>query len=154
LRPGWRPNIEIVRFRTENRSIDFFTVSTAKPKLGRLLDKVLKSGIPVVIRRGGRFIQLSEYVLPDPQPQGLHGPQFAAESQSAYGRTNRLHFRTNLFESDEGWAVSCPDLPGCHSQGKSRDEALANIKKAIRLWLEVEVEETGLKRVEQADVSV
>lgn len=65
-----------------------------------------------------------------------------------------MNYRVTLFQSDEGWAVSCPDLPGCHSQGATRDEALVNIKEAIRLWLEVEAEETGLKRFEQADVFV
>jgi predicted RNase H-like HicB family nuclease len=65
-----------------------------------------------------------------------------------------MNYRVTLFESDEGWAVSCPDLPGCHSQGTTRDEALANIREAIRLWLEVEVEETGLKRLEQTEVVV
>lgn len=41
------------------------------------------------------------------------------------------------FESDEdGWEVaSCPTLPGCHSQGRTRSEALANIKEAIRGYL-------------------
>ncbi len=65
-----------------------------------------------------------------------------------------MRYRVTLFESEEGWAVSCPDLPGCHSQGATRDEALQNIKEAIRLWLEVEAEETGLKRLEQAEVVV
>ncbi len=65
-----------------------------------------------------------------------------------------MHYRVNLFQSDEGWAVSCPDLPGCHSQGQTREEALENIKDAIRLWLEVETEETGLRRMEQADVLI
>ncbi len=38
------------------------------------------------------------------------------------------------FESDEdGFIVaSCPALPGCHSQGRTKEEAIANIKKAIR----------------------
>eukprot|EP01036_Dinobryon_divergens_P046410 gene46410-62073_t len=53
-----------------------------------------------------------------------------------------MNYRVTLFESDEGWSVSCPDLPGCHSQGATRAEALTNIKDAIRLWLEVEAEET------------
>ena len=65
-----------------------------------------------------------------------------------------MHYRVNLFESEEGWAVSCPDLPGCHSQGNTREEALVNIKEAIRLWLEVEEEETGLRRIEQAEVVI
>lgn len=65
-----------------------------------------------------------------------------------------MTYRVTLFESDEGWAVSCPDLPGCHSQGATREEALENIKDAIKLWLEVEAEETGLKRLEQTEVVV
>jgi antitoxin HicB len=30
-----------------------------------------------------------------------------------------------------GYVVSCPALPGCHSQGETREEALANIRDAI-----------------------
>ena len=42
-----------------------------------------------------------------------------------------------VFETDEdGWEVaSCPTLPGCHSQGRTRDEALTNIGEAIRGYL-------------------
>ena len=42
-----------------------------------------------------------------------------------------------VFETDEdGWEiVSCPTLPGCHSQGRTRDEALVNIREAIRGYL-------------------
>ena len=65
-----------------------------------------------------------------------------------------MRYRVVLFESEEGWAVSCPDLPGCHSQGATLEEALESIRDAIRLWLEVEAEETGLKRLEQAEVTV
>ena len=36
----------------------------------------------------------------------------------------------------EGWIVAeCPALPGCFSQGKTEQEALANIKEAITAWL-------------------
>ena len=65
-----------------------------------------------------------------------------------------MTYRVTLIESDEGWAVSCPALPGCHSQGATRAEALENIKEAIRLWLEVEAEENGVKRVEEDLVTV
>jgi len=34
-----------------------------------------------------------------------------------------------------GFLVSCPALPGCHSQGETRDEALANIRDAIEGYL-------------------
>jgi len=47
-----------------------------------------------------------------------------------------MKFKVQLIESEEGFAVSCPLLPGCHSQGKNEQEALENIKEAITLWLE------------------
>jgi predicted RNase H-like HicB family nuclease len=40
-------------------------------------------------------------------------------------------------ESEEGFAVSVPGLPGCHSQGSMEAEALANIADAIREYLDV-----------------
>jgi predicted RNase H-like HicB family nuclease len=46
------------------------------------------------------------------------------------------------------------DLPGCHSQGESRAEALLNIREAIQLWLEVEAEEAGVKTVETLELAV
>ena len=39
-------------------------------------------------------------------------------------------------EDDGGYSVSVPALPGCHSQGDTRDEALANIREAIGLYVE------------------
>jgi predicted RNase H-like HicB family nuclease len=42
-----------------------------------------------------------------------------------------------IVESDEdGYFVSCPTLQGCYSQGETYEEAIANIKDAIRLHLE------------------
>ena len=41
-------------------------------------------------------------------------------------------------KSDEGYAVSCPQLRGCHSQGATVEETLENIKEAIRDWLAVQ----------------
>ena len=40
-------------------------------------------------------------------------------------------------ESDGGWVVECPSLPGCVSQGENRDEAVDNIKEAIEAYIEV-----------------
>ena len=39
-------------------------------------------------------------------------------------------------EADGGYIVSVPALPGCVSQGDTRDEALANIREAIALYVE------------------
>jgi len=42
-----------------------------------------------------------------------------------------------IIESDaEGYFVSCPTLQGCYSQGDTYEEAVENIKDAIRLHLE------------------
>lgn len=65
-----------------------------------------------------------------------------------------MSYRIRLLETSEGWSVSCLDLPGCHSQGESRDVALANIREAIQLWLEVEAEEAGVKTVETLELAV
>jgi predicted RNase H-like HicB family nuclease len=40
-------------------------------------------------------------------------------------------------DEDGGWVVQCPSLPGCISQGDTREEAIANIKEAIELYVEV-----------------
>jgi predicted RNase H-like HicB family nuclease len=44
-----------------------------------------------------------------------------------------------IIEQDEAgyYTAEVPALPGCLSQGKTREEALANIKEAIEGWLEV-----------------
>jgi predicted RNase H-like HicB family nuclease len=69
-------------------------------------------------------------------------------------RELRVSYRIRLLQTDEGWSVSCLDLPGCHSQGDSREEALANIREAITLWLEVKAEEAGVKYVETLELAV
>lgn len=40
-----------------------------------------------------------------------------------------------------GFVSSCPQLPGCWSQGETRDEALENIKGAIAAIMEIRAEE-------------
>ena len=51
-------------------------------------------------------------------------------------QTNRLKFSVTLVSDEDGYlVVSCPALPGCHSQGRSREEAIANIKEAIHGYI-------------------
>lgn len=45
-------------------------------------------------------------------------------------------------DEDGGYTVSVPSLPGCISQGDTPEEAIANIKEAIELYIEV-LEEDG-----------
>ena len=63
-------------------------------------------------------------------------------------------FSVTLIRSHEGYSVSCPALRGCHSQGKTRQEALRNIKSAISEWIAAERDEAKLFRVTEARVTV
>jgi predicted RNase H-like HicB family nuclease len=57
-----------------------------------------------------------------------------------------MKYRVNLEKTDEGYAVWCPGLPGCWSQGTTEEEALANIKDAIETYL-LTVEELNKGKV-------
>ena len=46
-----------------------------------------------------------------------------------------LSYPVVLIKSEEGYAVGCPALPGCWSQGATEDEALQNIRDAIHDYL-------------------
>ena len=50
------------------------------------------------------------------------------------------NYRVVLRKSEEGYSVSCPGLPGCWSQGATEEEALENIRAAIREYVEAAVE--------------
>lgn len=48
-----------------------------------------------------------------------------------------LQFGVRLTTGEDGWVVvECPGLPGCISQGRTKAEALRNIREAIVGWLE------------------
>lgn len=46
-----------------------------------------------------------------------------------------MRYKVNVKKTDGGYAVWCPGLPGCWSQGKTEKEALENIKDAIESYL-------------------
>jgi predicted RNase H-like HicB family nuclease len=46
-----------------------------------------------------------------------------------------MNYKVVVHESEEGFSVSCPGLPGCWSQGETESEALANIQDAIREYV-------------------
>jgi predicted RNase H-like HicB family nuclease len=48
-----------------------------------------------------------------------------------------MRYKVCLKKSDEGYAIWCPSLPGCCSQGYTREEALSNIEEAIEDYLSV-----------------
>jgi predicted RNase H-like HicB family nuclease len=67
-----------------------------------------------------------------------------------------MKLRVSLEPSDEGgFTATVPSLPGCISEGETRDEALANIREAIRLYLEpVDDDTAGNPDAEQLEVSI
>ncbi|HPG69864.1 MAG TPA: type II toxin-antitoxin system HicB family antitoxin [Candidatus Hydrogenedentes bacterium] len=65
-----------------------------------------------------------------------------------------MEFRVTLVETEEGVAASCPSLRGCHSQGNTREEALANIRVAIREWLDAEELERAEFKISEEIVTV
>jgi len=46
-----------------------------------------------------------------------------------------VKYKIALLQTDEGYSVSVPGLPGCWSQGSTEQEAIANIQDAIREYL-------------------
>lgn len=67
-----------------------------------------------------------------------------------------MKYRVTLVESDEGFAIWCDDLPGCNSQGDTREQALENIRDAISEYLaaQPEIEERFGVRIERDEVTV
>ena len=65
-----------------------------------------------------------------------------------------MKYKVVLEDSEEGVAVSVPGLPGCHSQGDTEQEAIANIKQAIQEYLQVMEEINKEKKIREIEVPV
>jgi len=57
-------------------------------------------------------------------------------------------------DEDGVWVVECPSIPGCVSQGRTREEAIENVKDAIKGCLEVRAERGMPLTVETRQVEV
>jgi predicted RNase H-like HicB family nuclease len=64
-----------------------------------------------------------------------------------------MTYRVVLQASEEGFAVSCPGLPGCWSQGATEQEALENIREAIREYLDAVAQLTAGQDVREVEVA-
>jgi len=69
-------------------------------------------------------------------------------------RRELMRYRIALHQSDEGFSVSVPGLPGCWSQGATEADALENIKDAIREYLAVIDEQLRGEKVREIEVVV
>ncbi len=65
-----------------------------------------------------------------------------------------MKYKVVLHESDEGFSISCPGLPGCWSQGDTEQEAIENIRDAIREYLVATSEPLKGEDVREVEVSV
>lgn len=66
-----------------------------------------------------------------------------------------MKYTITLFRDEDGvWIAECPSIPGCVSQGETRDAAVENVKEAIQLCLEVRAEKGLPLTIETAQVEV
>ena len=66
-----------------------------------------------------------------------------------------MKFSVTIDRDEDGvWIVECPAIPGCVSQGATKDEALANIAEAIKLCLEVRAEKGLPLTIETRQIEV
>lgn len=74
-----------------------------------------------------------------PRPQAPFRPG-RGESQDARG----VIVKALIYPGEDGYMVAeCPALPGCASQGRMREVAMASIREAVEGWLEVQEERGG-----------
>ena len=64
-------------------------------------------------------------------------------------------FNVTIDRDEDGvWVVECPSIPGCVSQGQTKEEGLENIKDAIKLCLQVRSEQGLPLTIETRQVEV
>lgn len=65
-----------------------------------------------------------------------------------------MRYKIALHESEEGFAVSVPGMPGCWSQGATESEAIENIREAILEYLQVVEEQLRGEYVREIEIAV
>jgi predicted RNase H-like HicB family nuclease len=63
-----------------------------------------------------------------------------------------MRYKVVLHRSEEGFAVSCPGLPGCWSQWATEQAAVDNIQDAIGEYLAAAAESTSTSLVREVEV--
>jgi len=64
-----------------------------------------------------------------------------------------MRYRIALHKSEEGFSASVPGLPGCWSQGATENEAVENIRDAIREYLSVVEEQLRGEVIREVEVA-
>ena len=84
---------------------------------------------------GAKLFRSQALISVRPEVQVFSGPPASSE----LGGRKMEQIRKILIKPGESgfWIAECPSLPGCISQGHSKDEAIQNIKEAIQAYIEV-----------------
>jgi predicted RNase H-like HicB family nuclease len=77
-----------------------------------------------------------------------------ASKNLAYNSAVSLSYPIVLHKTEEGFAVNCPALPGCWSQGATEEEATENIRDAIREYLAAIGDAFSAETVRQVEVTI
>ena len=72
----------------------------------------------------------------------------------AYSSGVSLSYPIVLHKTEEGFAVNCPALPGCWSQGSTEEEATENIRDAIREYLAAISDAFSAETLRQVEVTI
>lgn len=78
----------------------------------------------------------------------------ALMSTVSESKENQMRYKIALQQSEDGFSVSVPGLPGCWSQGATDQEAIEHIKDAIREYLSVIEEQLRGENIRALEVSV
>ena len=65
-----------------------------------------------------------------------------------------MRYKVVLSENEDGYAVHCPALRGCWSQGATEEEAIENIRSAILEYMQAIDELTADQEVREVEVAV
>ena len=77
-----------------------------------------------------------------------------ASKNLAYNSGLSLSYPIVLHKTEEGFAVNCPALPGCWSQGATEEEATENIRDAIREYLAAIGDAFSAEIIRQVEVTI
>jgi len=79
-------------------------------------------------------------IIPKEWGDGIVFVRDLRRSRAAMGK---MKFKVIYQETDEGFAVHCPELPGCWSQGSTIEEARENVIDAVREYLAARRDQEG-----------
>jgi predicted RNase H-like HicB family nuclease len=88
-------------------------------------------------------------------PQGDALARRTLANDTVVGYTLIMKLSVTIDRDEDGvWVAECPSIPGCVSQGKTKPDALKNIKEAIALCLQVRAERGLPLTIETRQVEV